>query len=109
MLDHKTLKNFVDERCVIMVGKRPVINGIAIINKHGYWNTTNVLQIIYLDSASTNSLEHIMSFVTSLYTDGKFDRLQMLCHRSKSMTSFVAKFLIKEQEQFLLYSKIFTR
>jgi ribosomal protein S18 acetylase RimI-like enzyme len=108
VLDRKTLKNFVNEGRVIMVGKPPVINGLAIINKDGYWDTTNVLQIIYLDSQSAGSIQHIMSFVTSLYIDSKFDRLQVLCHKSKSMTSFVDKFMIKEQEQFLLYSKIFT-
>jgi GNAT superfamily N-acetyltransferase len=110
VLDHKSLKNFVNEGSVIIVGKPSVINGIAIINKDGYWDTTNVLQIIYLDSQSASSIQHIMSFVTSLYMDSsRFDRLQVLCHKSKSMTPFVDKFMIKEQEQFLLYSKIFTR
>lgn len=105
-LDRKALRNFIKDERVIVTG-RPV-DGIAIINKHGYWSRKNILQIIYLDPASAKSLRHLVLFVTNLYLDGKFDRLQVLCHESKSMTSFFEKFMIKEQEQFLLYNKVFT-
>jgi N-acetylglutamate synthase-like GNAT family acetyltransferase len=106
VLDRKALQNFIKDKRVIMTG-RP-INGIAIINNHGYWRKKNILQIIYLDPASAKSLRHLVLFVTNLYLDGRFDRLQVLCHESKSMTSFFEKFMIKEEEQFLLYNKVFT-
>ncbi len=105
-LDKKALLDFIKKRRVIVTG-RP-IEGVAIINRHGYWNKKNILQIIYLDSASARSLRHLISFVANIYLDGKFDRLQVVCHESKSMTFFVEKFMIKEQEQFLLYNKVFT-
>jgi GNAT superfamily N-acetyltransferase len=105
-LDRKALQNFIKDERVIVTG-RP-IDGVAIINKHGYWSKKNILQIIYLDPASAKSLRHLVLFVTNLYLDSKFDRLQVLSHESKSMTSFFEKFMIKEQEQFLLYNKVFT-
>ena len=105
-LDRKALRNFINDGRVIVTG-RP-ISGIAIINKHGYWSKKNILQIIYLDPASTKSLRHLVLFVTNLYLDGNFERLQVLCHESKNMTCFFEKFMIKEEEQFLLYNKVFT-
>jgi len=105
-LDRRALRNFIKDERVIVTG-RP-IDGVAIINKHGYWSKKNILQIIYLDPTSAKSLRHLVLFVTNLYLDGKFDRLQVLCHGSKSMTCFFEKFMIKEQEQFLLYNKVFT-
>jgi GNAT superfamily N-acetyltransferase len=105
-LDRKALRNFIKNNRVIVTGQP--VDGIAIINKHGYWNKKNILQIIYLDPASAKSLRQLVLFVTNLYLDGKFDRLQVLCHKSKSMNSFFEKFMIKEEEQFLLYNKVFT-
>jgi hypothetical protein len=84
------------------------IDGVAIINKHGYWDRTNILQIVYLDIASVSSLHHLVSFITNLYLDGKFDSLQLVCYNSKQVTSFIDKFVIKEEELFLLYNKQFT-
>ena len=44
--DRRALLNFVKEERVIVTG-RP-IDGIAIINKCGYWDRP-ILQIVYLD------------------------------------------------------------
>jgi ribosomal protein S18 acetylase RimI-like enzyme len=106
-LDQKALKNFISNDQVIVTG-RPV-DGVAIINKHGYWRKKNILQIVYLDSISSNSIRHLFSFATNLYLDGRFDKLQVLCHESRRMTSFFEKFMIKEEEEFLLYNKVFTQ
>jgi GNAT superfamily N-acetyltransferase len=105
-LDRKALQNFLTNDQLIITG-RP-IDGVAIINKHGYWSKKNILQMIYLDSISSNSILHLFSFVTNLYLDGGFDRLQVLCHDNRKMTSFFKKFMIKEEEHFLLYNKVFT-
>jgi ribosomal protein S18 acetylase RimI-like enzyme len=104
--DRRALLNFVKEERVIVTSLP--IDGIAIINKHGYWDRTNILQIVYLDIASASSLRHLVSFITNLYLDGKFDSLQLVCYDSKRVTSFISKFVIKEEEeeeQFLLYNK----
>ena len=104
--DRRTLLNFVKEERVIATSLP--IDGIAIINKHGYWDRTNILQIVYLDIASVSALHNLVSFITDLYLDGKFDSLQLVCYNSKQVTSFIDKFVIKEEEQFLLYNKQFT-
>ena len=105
--DRRELLNFVKEERVIVTSLP--IDGVAIINKHGYWDRTNILQIVYLDIASVSSLHHLASFITNLYLDGKFDSLQLIYYNSKQVTSFTDKFVIKEKEQFLLYNKQFTR
>jgi N-acetylglutamate synthase-like GNAT family acetyltransferase len=104
--DRRELLNFVKEERVIVTSLP--IDGIAIINKHGYWDRTNILQIVYLDIATVSSLHHLVSFITNLYLDGKFDSLQLVCYNSNQVTSFIDKFVIKEEEQFLLYNKQFT-
>jgi ribosomal protein S18 acetylase RimI-like enzyme len=103
--DRRALLNFVKEERVIVT--RMPIDGIAIINKHGYWDRADILQIVYLDIASASSLRHLVSFIMRLYLDGKFDSLQVLCYDSKRVTSFIKKFVPKEEEQFLLYNKQF--
>jgi N-acetylglutamate synthase-like GNAT family acetyltransferase len=103
--DRRALLNFLKEERAIVTSLP--IDGIAIINKHGYWDRTNILQIVYLDIASVSSLHHLVSFITNLYLDGKFDSLQLLCYNSQQVTSFIDKFVIKEEEQFLLYNKQF--
>jgi ribosomal protein S18 acetylase RimI-like enzyme len=104
--DRGALLNFIKEERVIVTSLP--IDGIAIINKRGYWDRTNILQIVYLDIASVSSLRHLVSFMKNLYLDGKFDSLQLVCYNSKQVTSFINKFVIKEEEQFLLYNKQFT-
>jgi N-acetylglutamate synthase-like GNAT family acetyltransferase len=105
-LDKKVLRNFIKEKSVIVTG-RP-INGIAIINRRGYWDRANIMQIVYLDSASTGALGHLVSFATNLYLDGGFEELQIVCHDSRRLTSLIEKSMIKDEEQFLLYDKVFT-
>jgi N-acetylglutamate synthase-like GNAT family acetyltransferase len=103
--DRRALLNFVKEERVIVTG-RP-IDGIAIINKCGYWDRANILQIVYLDIASASSLFDLISFIMNLYLNGKFDGLQLACYDSKRLSSFINKLVIKEHEQFILYNKQF--
>ena len=101
--DRRALLNFVKEERVIVTG-RP-IDGIAIINKCGYWDRANILQIVYLDIAPASSLRELISFIMNLYLNGKFDGLQLVCYDSKRLSSFINKLVIKEYEQFILYNK----
>ncbi len=103
--DRRALLNFVKEERVIVTG-RP-IDGIAIINKCGYWDRANILQIVYLDIAPASSLRELISFIMNLYLNGKFDGLQLVCYDSKRLSSFINKLVIKEHEQFILYNKQF--
>ncbi|MFL6524616.1 MAG: GNAT family N-acetyltransferase, partial [Nitrososphaera sp.] len=103
--DHTALLNFVKDDRVIVAGQP--VNGVAIINRRGYWDRTNILQIVYLDIASASSLRDLVSFITNLYLDGKFESLHLVCYDSKRVTSFIYKFIIKEEDQFLLYNKQF--
>ena len=103
--DRTTLLNFVEEQRVIVTGVP--VDGIAIINKYGYWDRTNILQIVYLDIASAISLRHLVSFITNLYLDGKFESLQLVSYDCQLVTSSIDKFVIKEEEQFLLYNTQF--
>jgi ribosomal protein S18 acetylase RimI-like enzyme len=103
--DHTSLLNFVKEERVIVTGLP--IDGIAIINKRGYWDRTNTLQIVYLDVVPASSLRHFVSFMTNLYLDGRFESLQLVCCDSQRVTSFINEFVIQEEEKFLLYNKQF--
>lgn len=106
VLNRKALQNFVKYERIIMTGQP--IDGIAIINKQGYWERgANILQIVYLDSASAGSLRNLLSYITNIYLDGKFNSLQLMCHNNKRLKSLINKFMVREQVQFLLYNKQF--
>ena len=105
-LDKKVLRNFIKEKSVVVTGLP--IDGVAIINRRGYWDRANTMQIVYLDSASPRSLRHLVSFTTNLYLDAGFGELQIVCHDSRRLTSLIEKSMIKDEEQFLLYNKVFT-
>src|SRR6185503_9830304 len=106
MLDRITLQELVSEGRVVMSGK-PVA-GISVINEKGYWNRKNILQVVYLDSQDASTLRDLLRFVTNLYRDGNYERLQVLCQHDDQMVSIIEKFHILESERFLLYSKVFS-
>lgn len=105
-LDRAALQGLVKEERVVVSGK-PVA-GISVINKKGYWNRKNILQIVYLDSDDVAVLLDLLGFVTNLYVDSKYERLHVLCQHDKQMVSIIEGLQIKESEQFLLYSKVFS-
>jgi hypothetical protein len=84
------------------------VDGVALVNRRGYWDRAKIMQIVYLDSASKSSLADLVSFATNMYLDGGFEELQIVCHDSRRLTSFIEKSMIKDEEQFLLYNKVFT-
>ena len=106
ILDRKALKDLVMAGRVVVTG-RPV-NGLAVLNKTGYWDRPNVMQIVYLDPGSPKSLQDLLAFAANLHIEG-YCALHVLCHNSKRITSAIEKFRIEESEVFLLYSKkVFT-
>lgn len=105
-LNRKALQNLIKEKCVAVTGS---IDGIAVINSKGYWNRPTVLQIVYLDSQSKKSLRDLIAFAANMYGKGDYERMHVVCHASKTLTSMLAEFKKEESELFLLYSKEFTQ
>jgi GNAT superfamily N-acetyltransferase len=105
-LDKDALCRLIKEKCVAVTGS---IDGVAVINSKGYWNRPTVLQIVYLDSRSKKSLRDLLAFSANMYGRGQYERMHVVCHASKTLTSMLAKFRKEESELFLLYSKEFTQ
>jgi len=109
-LDRKTLRHFIKERNIILTGD-PFPDGIALINRHGYWRRRDVLQVVYLDSLSKSSIQNLVFFLTnlriSLIKPRNFPSyvLQLLAYQSEQLSSVMKTFNITESEQFLLYAR----
>lgn len=105
-LNRLVLEGFVTEGRVVLSGQP--MAGIAVINRNGYWNRKNILQVVYLDSQNLRALQDLIAYVTNCYIDGGYERLHILCARERQMISVIERFHIEESEQFLLYSKVFS-
>ncbi len=101
-LDRKALLELIKEKCVAVTGN---IDGVAVVNSRGYWNSPTVLQIVYLDSQSKKSLRDLIALAANMYGKGRYARMHVVCHASRVLTSMLAKFKKQESELFLLYSK----
>lgn len=105
-LDREALQGLIREERVIVTGSP--VDGVMVINPKGYWDKTDVLQIVYLDSKSEKSLQSMFSFAANLCMESGFERLHLLCQQDVSVKSVVEKFKTEESEEFLLYNKILT-
>jgi hypothetical protein len=106
-LDKKALRDLIIAKRVVVVGK-PVA-GLAVLNKKGYWDRPDILQVSYLDASSAKPLRDLVAFAANLYKQG-YSALHVLCHNDRKTTSAVEKFRMAESEVFLLYSKkVFTQ
>ncbi|MEM2139861.1 MAG: GNAT family N-acetyltransferase [Nitrososphaera sp.] len=105
-LDRKALRQLVLAKRVVVTG-RPV-SGLAVLNKTGYWDRPDILQVSYLDASGAKPLQDIIAFASNLHSQG-YSTLHVLCHNSPEMTPMVEKSGMDESEVFLLYSKkVFT-
>lgn len=102
-LDRSAMANLVSEGRVVVAGS-PVA-GVAVLNRTGYWNKNNVLQIVYLDSAQAAVLQDILAYAANIFSEGKHERLQALFSRDRKIIAAVNEFNMSESEQFILYSK----
>lgn len=110
--DYKALVDFVKDQRLIITGN-PFIDGVAVINKNGYWDKGSILQIVYLDSSSKSSLISLVSFATNLYLtslnskypylSNHFSQLQIVAYQNEQMSSVMKNFNIEESDQFILY------
>lgn len=100
-IDRRALRSFIDRKRLLATG-RP-INGIAILNMDGYWNRKDLLQLVYLDSSSPESISSLVTFATNLYMLGGFKRLHVMCQRS--LVPALKQFEMTESELFVLYRR----
>lgn len=107
LLDRKALQALIDAGRVVVTGKP--VDGLAVLNKRGYWDKPGILQIVYLDAGSAKSLRDLLAFAANLYAQAHTS-FHVLCHKSKKMTSAIERFNMQESEVFLLYNKkVFTQ
>lgn len=105
--DSETLSSIIKDGKLLISGN-DVIEGIAIINKDGYWNKNDVFQIVYLDAASVSSLYDLIGFVISLVHSGNdpYKRIQIFSPQIRQLSSLIKELDMHNSEQFLLYRKI---
>jgi GNAT superfamily N-acetyltransferase len=110
-LNRNTLRHFIKKRNLIVTGY-PSPNGIALLNRRGYWHGRDALQIVYLDSLSKSSLQNLVAFLTNLRISSTKPPpnshsyvLQLLSYQSEHLSVVMKNFNIKESEQFLLYAR----
>jgi len=110
-LNRNTLRHFIKKRNLIVTGY-PSPNGIALLNRRGYWHRRDALQIVYLDSLSKSSLQNLVAFLTNLRIssikpppNSHSYVLQLLAYQSEHLPVVMKNFNIKESEQFLLYAR----
>jgi ribosomal protein S18 acetylase RimI-like enzyme len=111
---------YADNRRKIEGKKEKKIKGIAIIDKEGYWNNQNILQIVYIDTDSDELLLSLIMKSLELstlkkenknekkkYIENKYERMQIFSPSSliKENSLIFQKFNINFSEQFLLYHK----
>jgi N-acetylglutamate synthase-like GNAT family acetyltransferase len=104
--DSQTLSSIIKDGKLLISGN-DVIEGIAIINKDGYWNKNDVYQIVYLDAASVSSLYDLIGFVISLVhtVNDRYKRIQIFSPQIRQMSSLIKELDMHNSEQFLLYRK----
>jgi N-acetylglutamate synthase-like GNAT family acetyltransferase len=112
-LDYASLERFIEEKRLIII-YNTLITGVAIINRNGYWNRDNVLQICYLDSQSEIALQNLIYFIIisymmpnkkALHTNRRFNRLEILAYHTERLSWVLKKLNVEESEQFILYTK----
>jgi ribosomal protein S18 acetylase RimI-like enzyme len=104
--DSETLSSIIKDGKLLISGN-DVIEGIAIINKDGYWNKNDVFQIVYLDAASISSLYDLIGFVLSFVhsANDQYKRIQIFSPQIRQMSSLIKELDVNNSEQFLLYRK----
>jgi hypothetical protein len=74
-LDYKkTVELTKHHKIIITENNNSMLEGLAIINNTGYWDKTEVFQIVYLDSPSISKLQDLISYCTDLHSRSHSDR-----------------------------------
>jgi hypothetical protein len=121
-LNYEKIVDFIKHQNIIIIENDSTIEGVAIINYTGYWDKTEVFQIVYLDSASTSKLQGLLFYCIDLYaislTDNKknYDndntkshrhnnsiQLQIISYLTNGLSEIMNNFEIIDSAHFLLY------
>jgi len=85
------------------------IEGVAVINRDRDWNknNNNTFQIVYLDVSNIILLEDFICFIINLIhsEDAVYDRIQVYCPQTTSISTFMEQLGQERSEQFLLYKR----
>jgi ribosomal protein S18 acetylase RimI-like enzyme len=122
-LNYEKIVDFIKHQNIIIIEKdNTIIEGVAVINYTGYWDRTEVLQIVYLDSTSTSKLQGLLFYCIDLYavslSDNKknydndktrshrhnnSNQLQIISYLTNELSEIMNNFEIIDSAQFLLY------
>jgi ribosomal protein S18 acetylase RimI-like enzyme len=123
-LNYEKIVDFIKHQNIIIIeNDNTIIEGIAIINYTGYWDKTEVFQIVYLDSTSTSKLQDLLFYCIDLYTvslsdnkkvydndntrshqdDDNSNQLQIISYQTNELLEIMNNFEIIDSAQFLLY------
>ena len=105
--DRNTLSNIIKDEKLLIAGE-DVIEGIAVINKCGYWNKSNIFEVVYLDALSFPSVYDLIGLVMMLVHSAydRYQRIQIFSPQSKELSSVMKRLYVNNSEQFLLYKKM---
>ena len=105
--DSKALSNIIKYEKLVIAGNDG-IEGVAIINKDGYWTKNDVFQVVYLDATTISSLCDLIGFVILLVhsTDDQYKRIQIFSPQVKNISLVMEELDIINSEEFLLYTKV---
>jgi GNAT superfamily N-acetyltransferase len=121
-LSEDRLFTMINNKQVIIAGKnnkedhhdneKLQIRGIAIIDREGYWNNQNILQITYIDADSNELLLSLVHKSIELalkhnekHNKNKYERIQVFSPYREYNSRIFTKANITFSEQFLLYYK----
>ena len=122
-LSYEKIVDFIKHQNIVIIeNDNKIIEGVAIINYSGYWDKTEVFQIVYLDSTSTSKLQGLLFYCIDLYTvslpDNKkiydndntrshrpnnSNQLQIISYLTNELLEIMNNFEIIDSAQFLLY------
>lgn len=123
-LNYEKIVDFIKHQNIIIIeNDNTIIEGIAIINYTGYWDKTEVFQIVYLDSTSTSKLQGLLFYCIDLYTvslsdnkkiynndntrshqdNNNSNQLQIISCQTNELLEIMNNFEIVDSAQFLLY------
>jgi hypothetical protein len=121
-LNYEKIVDFIKHQNIIIIKNDNTIEGVAIINYTGYWDKTEVFQIVYLDSTSTSKLQGLLFYCIDLYTVSLSDnkknydndnarnrhhhnsnQIQIISYQANGLSEIMNNFEIIDSAQFLLY------
>jgi ribosomal protein S18 acetylase RimI-like enzyme len=122
-LSYEKIVDFIKHQSIIIIeNDNKIIEGVAIINYTGYWDKTEVFQIVYLDSKSTSKLQALLIYCIDLFAMSLSDnrknydndnttshrhnnsnQLQIFSHLTNELSEIMNNFEIIDSAQFLLY------